>query len=113
MTTPAPAPENKLNKMIERFGGWAGLLLLSLCIWTYQQDRAITQQAIAANSSGIKATERAISRIQDTKVSREEFKGVQEQWLRETQGMRSDIKDGMNILRNDFAQRMEVLIKRQ
>ena len=114
MTTPVPPPtEGKLQKLVEKFGGYACLLLLSLVIWTYQQDRESTEKSLAINAASIKAAERAISRVQDTKVSREEFKGVQEQWLRETQGIRMDIKDNFNILRVDFAQRMEVLSKQQ
>jgi hypothetical protein len=91
----------KLQELIEKFGGWAALALITLVGAMYQQDRANTQAELSNVNKSIAANQRAISRLQEGKVSREEFKSVQEQWIRETAGMRSDIRDLVNALRID------------
>lgn len=93
---------DKLQGMIERFGGWAALALITLIGYMYQGDRVNTQQAISANEKGIAANSRAINRLQEGKVSREEFKNTQEAWIRETQGLRQDVRDLTNSLRMDL-----------
>lgn len=92
---------SKLNELIEKFGGWAGLALVSLAAFTYQGDKASTMQAIAGLEKNIETNQRAINRLQEGKVSREEFKSVQEQWIRETQGLRQDIRELTGALRVD------------
>lgn len=97
-------PQNetsKLQDLIERFGGWAGIALVSLAAFMYQGDKANTQNALDALEKNIATNQRAISRLQEGKVSREEFKSVQEQWIRETQGLRQDIRDLTGALRID------------
>lgn len=96
------ATEGKLQELIEKFGGWAVLSLVGLLGFMYQQDRANTQAELAMVNKSIAANQRAISRLQEGKVSREEFKSVQEQWIRETAGMRNDIRDLVNALRIDI-----------
>ena len=98
MTSPST---DKLQGLIEKFGGWAALALVALVGYMYQGDRVNTQNAIAAAEKGIAANARAINRLQEGKVSREEFKNVQEQWIRETQGLRQDIRDLASVLRVD------------
>lgn len=93
--------ENKLQDLIQKFGGFAGVALISLTAFMYQADRTNTQSAIAGLEKNIAANQRAISRLQEGKVSREEFKNVQEQWIRETQGLRQDIRDLAGVLRVD------------
>lgn len=91
----------KLNELIEKFGGWAAISLIAVIGYMYQGDRANTQAAIAGVEKNIDSTQKAISRLQEGKVSREEFKNVQEQWIRETQGLRQDIRDLASALRVD------------
>lgn len=92
---------DKLQTLIEKWGGWAAVALITLLGYMYQGDRANTQNAIQSAEKGIAANARAINRLQEGKVSREEFKNVQEQWIRETQGLRQDIRDLASVLRVD------------
>lgn len=98
---PEKESNNKLQMMIERFGGWTAGALLMLVIYMYQGDRAATQAAIANVEKGVATNVRAISRLQEGKVSREEFKTMQEQLIRETQGLRQDVRDLAGALRID------------
>lgn len=100
MSSPSTGSD-KLQGLIEKFGGWAVLALVALVGYMYQVDRVNTQNAIASTEKSIAANTRAISRLQEGKVSREEFKNVQEQWIRETQGLRQDIRDLASVLRVD------------
>jgi uncharacterized protein YukE len=95
-------PESKLQELIAKFGGWAGLALISVVVFMYQGDKANTQSAITGLEKSIASTQREISRLQEGKVSREEFKSVQEQWIRETQGLRQDIRGLTDALRIDL-----------
>lgn len=102
MTNQTGSDNGKLQGLIEKFGGWAALSLFTLIGVMYQGDRANTQAAIASLEKSIESNGRAISRLNEGKVSREEFKNVQEQWIRETQGLRQDIRDVMDTLRVDI-----------
>lgn len=93
---------NKLQDLIERFGGWATLALLTLVCYMYQADRVQIQNAIENVEKSVAVNVRAINRLQEGKVSREEFKNVQEAWIRETQGLRQDVRDLTNSLRLDL-----------
>lgn len=95
-------PESKLQELIAKFGGWAGIALVSLSAFMYQGDKANTQSAMTGLEKSIASTQREISRLQEGKVSREEFKSVQEQWIRETQGLRQDIRELTGALRVDL-----------
>lgn len=98
-----PANEGgKLQELIGKFGGFAGVALISLAAFMYQGDKANNQAAISGLEKNIQANQRAISRLQDGKVSREEFKTAQEQWIRETIGLRQDIRDLTGALRVDL-----------
>lgn len=100
MTEPTQKSD-KLQVIIEKWGGWAAVSLIALVAYMYQGDRVNTQNSIAAAEKGIAANARAINRLQEGKVSREEFKNVQEQWIRETQGLRQDLRDLASVLRVD------------
>lgn len=100
--TDVKGSENKLQGLIERFGGWTSMCLLALLCYMYQGDRANTQASIASVEKSVAVNVRAISRLQEGKVSREEFKSVQEQWIRETQGLRMDIRELTNAMRIDL-----------
>ncbi|AXF53003.1 MAG: hypothetical protein [Caudoviricetes sp.] len=102
MSNPAPNDTGKLQELIEKFGGWAAIALISVIGFMYQGDRANTQSSIAALEKNIADNRRAINRLQEGKVSREEFKTVQEQWIRETAGLRQDIRELTNALRVDI-----------
>lgn len=101
MSNPSTGSD-KLQGLIERFGGWAAVSLIALLGYMYQGDRVNTQQAIASNEKSIASNTRAINRLQEGKVSREEFKNTQEAWIRETQGLRQDVRDLTNSLRMDL-----------
>lgn len=92
-----PTESNKLQQLIEKFGGWAAIALVSLAAFTYQGDKAVTQQQIAAIEKNVASTNRSIARLQEGKVSKEELKNVQESWIRETAGLRQDIRDFMKM----------------
>lgn len=96
-----PNEGSKLQELIEKFGGWACIALLTLVGVIYTNDRQNTANELAALEKSIAATQRAIGRLQEGKVSREEFRSVQEQWIRETQGMRQDIRELTGALRVD------------
>lgn len=98
---PSPNGSNKLQELIEKFGGWAVLALISVLGFMYQGDRQNTENSIAGLEKSIVANQRAIGRLQEGKVSREEFRSVQEQWIRETQGLRQDIRELTGALRID------------
>lgn len=100
---------SKLQELIWKFGGWAVLALISVVGVMYTNDRQNTANELATLEKSITATQRAISRLQEGKVSREEFRSVQEQWIRETQGMRQetqgmrqDIRELTSALRIDI-----------
>lgn len=101
MSNPSTGSEGKLEVLIQKFGGWAAITLIGIIGYTYQGDRNNTQQAIAAAEKSIAANSRAINRLQEGKVSREEFKNTQEAWIRETQGLRQDVRELSNVLRVD------------
>lgn len=92
---------NKIQDLIEKFGGWTALVLIGLVCYMYQGDRAATASAIAGLEKGIDTNQRAIGRLQEGKLSREEFRSAQEQWIRETVGMRQDLRDLFIALRVD------------
>lgn len=98
----SPSEGSKLDELVERFGGWAAGALIVLLGYMYQGDRANTQNEIAGLERNIAANQRAISKLQEGKVSREEFKNVQELWIRETQGIRQDIRGLTDALRIDL-----------
>lgn len=102
MSNPTGNEGGKLNDLIEKFGGWTVVALVAVIGYMYQGDRANTQAAIAGVEKNIDSTQKAISRLQEGKVSREEFKTVQEQWIRETQGLRQDIRELTGALRVDL-----------
>jgi uncharacterized protein YukE len=93
---------SKVQELIEKFGGWAAIALISLLGFMYQSDRANTQAEIRGLEKQIASQSGSIRRLQEGKVSREEFKTVQEQWIRETQGMRQDLRELTSALRIDL-----------
>jgi len=101
MSTTQNSEGNKLHELVEKFGGWTAAILLALLCYMYQGDRANTAQAIAGLEKNIEANQTAIGRLQEGKLSREEFKSTQEQWIRETVGIRQDIRDLTIALRVD------------
>lgn len=100
-TTSNSEGSNKIHEMVEKFGGWTAAILLALVCYMYQGDRANTAQAIAGLEKNIEANQLSIGRLQEGKMSREEFKSVQDQWIRETVGIRQDIRDLTIALRID------------
>ncbi len=104
---------SRINSYIEKFGGWVGLMLLTLVIFMYQQDRAATAADIQATNARVTASERSIGRLQEGKASRAELKELQETFLREIVGTRQDMRDGFAIIRSDIAQRMEFVKNKQ
>lgn len=85
--------DGKLQTLIEKFGGWAAIALVTLASFMYQSDKTATQLQIATLEKSVAASNRAIERVRVGYVSKEEFKNVQESWIRETAGLRQDIRD--------------------
>lgn len=107
MSTPTPN-DGKLQQLIEKFGGWAFIAILTMSIYMYQGDKANIQENMVAVNSRITVSERAIVRLQDQKASRAELKESQEASVRELQGLRQDMKDMMSVMRSDMAARVEI-----
>lgn len=97
-TTTNPAGDSKVQQLIEKFGGWAAVALISLVGFMYQGDRANMQASIAALEKVVASQGRSIERVRESKLSKEEFKSAQEVWIREAQGMREDIRDLTKML---------------
>lgn len=93
--------ESKLQELIQKLGGYAGIALITLACFMYQSDKTTMAATISGLEKSIASNQRAISRLQEGKVSREELKNVQEQWVREMQGMRQDLRDLAGVLRVD------------
>lgn len=104
-------PDSKLQTILDHWGKMAVGLVLTLGVYSYQGDRQAIQNDMAGLSARTGASERSIGRLQDQKASREEVKELQTQFIREMSGTRQDFKDGMQLLRNDIVQRLD-LIKR-
>lgn len=102
----AETNEGKLQTLLEKFGGWAALALLSCILFIYQNDKADIQARTASN-------ERAIGRLQDGKASKAELKELKEVFLREQQTTRQDFKDSINTLKNDIIQRIDLVMPRK
>lgn len=86
--------EKKIQGFVEKMGVWMFLALVSMCIFQFN----VIEKRISA-------TERAVGRLHDGKVSKVELKEVQESFLRETQLLRQDVRDGFSVLRNDMNRR--------
>jgi len=106
-----PSKQDKLQVILDHWGKMAVGLVLTLGVYSYQGDRQAIQNDMAGLSARTGASERSIGRLQDQKASREEVKELQTQFIREMSGTRQDFKDGMQLLRNDIVQRLD-LIKR-
>lgn len=94
--------ESKLQQLIAKFGGWAGVALVTLACWTYNGDRAKTDADIRRIEDGMVTYSQQINRLEDTKLSKEEFKTAQDVWIRETSGMREDIRDLTKLLQQQL-----------
>lgn len=92
MTTQAQE-ESKLQALITKFGGWAGIALVSLACWTYQGDRSKTNDDIRRLEEAQAVYAQQVNRLEDTKLSKAEFKMSQDVWIRETTGMREDVRE--------------------
>lgn len=113
MGTPSNESGGKLQELIEKWGAKSAVLLLALCVFIYQQDRAqlmADNKALAARTS---ANERAIGRLQEGKASREELKAAMETIARDNQRSRDDFKEIIGTLRSDLISRMDILTERK
>lgn len=95
------AGEGKLQAMIEKFGGWAAVALISLVGFMYQGDRANTEASISSLEKVVASQGRSIEKVRESKLSKEEFKSAQDVWIREAQGMREDIRDLTKMLQQN------------
>lgn len=109
MTDTIPATSGKLQELIEKWGAKSAALLVVLCAFIYQQDRAALISDNKALSARVSASERAIGRLQEGKASREELKAAMDSIKADNQRGRDDFKDVVQTLRNDLVQRMELM----
>lgn len=109
MTT--TAEKGKLQELIEKWGSKSAGLLLFLCLFIYQQDRASLIGDNKALGARVSASERAIGRLQEGKASREELKAAMDSIKADNQRGRDDFKDIINTMRNDLVQRMDMMRK--
>ena len=111
----------KLQKLLEKWGTTVTVLLFTLSIFVYKQDKATLETAITnvasqaqmdqkGLSTQINSNTRAISRLQEGKASREELKTAIESVSKDNAIFRQDVKDSINTLRNDLVQRMDILV---
>jgi hypothetical protein len=98
---------------MNKWGVKSAFLLLVLCSWIYQQDRAQVMSDNKALAARTAANERAIGRLQEGKASREELKSAIETIARDNQRSRDDLKESMNTLRNDLVQRMDIIVSKK
>lgn len=101
--------EGRLQGLIEKFGAKAALLLLALLCYLYQTDRAYTQAQMTALDSMIKSNQRAISRLNDGKASREELKSAIDAIVQNNNSLKADLKETVQVLRNDLVQRIDMI----
>lgn len=97
----------KLSILIEKFGGWAIVAIISMLVWFYNTGQQENIRRYEQVTVKVQENTRAIGKLQDSKASRAELKELQESFLRETQGLRQDFKEGFSILRSDIAVRRE------
>jgi len=109
MSEQKPSEGGKLQDLMERWGTKSAGLLLVLCAFIYQQDRASMQADNKALAARVGAVERSTGRLQEGKASREEVRAAIESIQRDNQRNQSDIKDIIGTLRSDLVQRMELL----
>ncbi len=102
----------KLNSLIEKWGSKSAMLLLALVCFMYQSDRANMQAQMRALDSMVKANQRAISRLNDGKASREELKSAIDAMVMNNSSLKSDFRDVVQTLRNDLVQRIDLIDKR-
>lgn len=104
--------EGKLQVLIEKGAVKAAVLLLALICYMYQSDRANMQANMKALDYQIKANQRAISRLNDGKASREELKSAIQAIAQNNNALKSDMKDAIQVLRDDLVQRLDLINKR-
>jgi hypothetical protein len=97
--------DNKLQALIEKFGGWTAVALLSLVVYSYQSGQAENQAKFDQINARFTVSEKAINRLSEGKASRAELKELQESFLRETAGLRQDMREGFAVIRSDIAAR--------
>ena len=102
-----PSESSKLDQMIGKFGGWAAIAIVSMLVWFYNTGQQENMRRYDTVQATVQDHTRAIGKLQDSKASRAELKELQESFLRETQGLRQDFKEGFSILRSDIAVRRE------
>lgn len=103
----------KLNELMEKWGAKSAMLLLALCAFIYQQDRASLQSDNKALSARVSASERAIGRLQEGKASREEVRAMMETIRNDSARGREDFKEIIQTLRSDLIQRMDIIAERK
>lgn len=107
-----PIKQDRLQVILDHWGKMAVGLVLTLGIYSYQGDRQAIQNDMAGLSARTGASERSIGRLQDQKASREEVKELQTQFIREMSGTRMDFKEGMQQVKLDIIQRLDMMNKR-
>lgn len=107
MTQATPVESSKLDQLIHKFGGWAAIAIVSMLVWFYNTGQQENMRRYDTQQVTLQEHTRAIGKLQDSKASRAELKELQETFLRETQGLRQDFKEGFSILRSDIAVRRE------
>jgi hypothetical protein len=104
--------QDKLQSILDHWGKMAVGFVIALGVYSYQGDRQAIQNDMAGLSARTGAAERSIGRLQDQKASREEVKELQTQFLREMSGTRMDFKEGMQQVKLDIIQRLDMINKR-
>lgn len=87
--------ESKLQQLLDKMGGMAGMAVLALVLFVYQTDRAAQQAVNLQHKKDITAVLRAVDKVRDDKVSKAEFKDALQSMTTETRGLRQDLKDLM------------------
>lgn len=100
----------KLQGLIEKWGGWSAMILLSLVVFVYQSDRTQLVSDNKALSARTAANERAIGRLQEGKASREELRSAIDTVSKDNAMFRQDFKEGLGQLRSDLVQRMDFIV---
>lgn len=102
----------KLQELMEKWGAKSAMLLLALCAFIYQQDRATLISDNKALGARVATLERATGRLQEGKASREELRDAIAQIARDNQRGYDNMKEVIGTLRSDLVQRMDILAEK-
>lgn len=111
MSTPT-TERGKIEELMEKWGAKSAMLLLALCAFIYQQDRATLISDNKSLAARVQTLERHTARLQEGKASREELRDAIAQIARDNARGYDNMKEIIGTLRSDLVQRMDILAEK-